>query len=122
VVSVRFVSQQEAADLAGCSKDTIIRARRAGRFPHARLRGHTWTIPTDDLDASGLLSPADPPTGPAVPALGRGETAALVQVEVELAQALARVAGLEEVVTRQDDELRFLRQLTVDSFGKRGAA
>jgi hypothetical protein len=31
-----------------------------------------------------------------------------------------QLAGLEEVVARQDDELRFLRQLTVDTLGKRG--
>ena len=40
---------------------------------------------------------------------------------VELARAEARIAGLEEVVARQDDELRFLR-LTIETLAKRGAA
>jgi hypothetical protein len=34
---------------------------------------------------------------------------------------LARVAALEDLVARQDDQLGFLRQLTVDTLTKRGA-
>ena len=66
----RFVTQREAGELTGCSKDTIVRARQAGRFPHARLDGHTWTIPTADLAAAGLYDPGRPPrpeTPPAAP-------------------------------------------------------
>ena len=115
-VTERFVSQQEAARLAGCSKDTIVRARRSGRLPHARLREHRWAVPVDDLVAAGLYQPAGPDTD-AVPRLaGEGVESA----SVELARALARVTALEDVVARQDDELRFLRQLTVDTLGKRG--
>jgi hypothetical protein len=40
---------------------------------------------------------------------------------VALARALARVAALEEVVVRQDDELRFLRQLMTEAVAKNGA-
>ena len=40
---------------------------------------------------------------------------------VQLARALARVAALEDLVARQDDQLAFLRQLTVDTLAKRGA-
>jgi hypothetical protein len=40
---------------------------------------------------------------------------------VELARALARVAALEDLVARQDDQLEFLRQLTVETLSKRGA-
>ncbi len=116
-VTERFVSQQEAARLAGCSKDTIVRARRSGRLPHARLREHRWAVPVDDLVAAGLYQPAGPEAG-AVPLLaGEGAESA----SVELARALARVAALEDIVARQDDELRFLRQLTVETLGKRGA-
>src|ERR1039458_9208956 len=57
VVADAFVTQREAAELAGCSKDTIIRARRSSHFPHARLRGHAWTLPIDDLIAAGLYDP-----------------------------------------------------------------
>jgi len=116
-VTERFVSQQEAARLAGCSKDTIVRARRSGRLPHARLREHRWAVPVDDLVAAGLYQPAGQDAD-AVPQLAdEGAESA----SVELARALARVAALEDVVARQDDELRFLRQLTVETLGKRGA-
>jgi excisionase family DNA binding protein len=117
VVTERFISQQEAARLAGCSKDTIVRARRSGRLPHARLREHRWAVPVDDLVAAGLYQPAGQDTD-AVPLLvGEGSES----TSIELARALARVAALEDVVARQDDELRFLRQLTVETLGKRGA-
>jgi excisionase family DNA binding protein len=116
-VTERFVSQQEAARLAGCSKDTIVRARRSGRLPHARLREHRWAVPVDDLVAAGLYQPAGPDTD-SVP-LPAGEGAE--SPSVELARALARVAALEDVVARQDDELRFLRQLTTETLGKRAA-
>jgi len=43
-------------------------------------------------------------------------------VSMELARAQTRIAALEELVARQDDELRFLRQLTVDSVGRRAAS
>ena len=38
-----------------------------------------------------------------------------------MARAEARIAGLEEVVARQDEELRFLR-LTIETLATRGAA
>lgn len=115
------LSQVEAAQLVGCSRDTIVRARRSGRFPGARLEGDRWIIPAADLVTAGLYqpsaetddpSPASPPANPVEPT----EPAA-----VELARTRARIAGLEEVVARQDDELRFLR-LTVETLATRGAA
>lgn len=112
-----YLTQHEAAERAGCSKDTIVRARQAGRLPHARLSEHRWMIPIDDLVESGLYDPnshdedassdADPDAG---------------DVDVALARALARVSALEEIVARQDSELAFLRQLTTDTLSKRAAA
>jgi hypothetical protein len=117
-VSERLVSQQDAARLAGCSKDTIVRARRNGRFPHARLRENRWAIPLDDLLAAGLYRPIDP-DGPAPPPEEAGDRAE--PIAVELVRALAKVAALEDLVARQDDQLAFLRQLTVETLAKRGA-
>lgn len=114
----RLVSQQEAARLAGCSKDTIVRARRNGRFPHARLRDHRWAIPTDDLLAAGMYRSVNQ-DDVASPSEQVGEP--VEPIAVELARALARVAALEDLVARQDDQLAFLRQLTVETLGKRGA-
>ncbi len=114
----RPLSQQEAAVLAGCSKDTIVRARRAGRFPHARLSGGRWTIPADDLVTAGFCSE----TGPEMSALGRASVGQAgdraERVDIELARAQARISALEDVVARQDDELRFLRQLAIGSVAR----
>ena len=115
------LSQMEAARLAGCSRDTIVRARRSGRFPNARLDNGRWMIPGR---RPGRRRPL-----PAVRAGRRSSARRAVGPyrwgrrahSVELARAEARIAGLEEVVARQDDELRFLR-LTVETLAKRGAA
>lgn len=119
-----LVSQTEAARLAGCSRDTIVRARRSGRFPQARLADHQWSIPTEDLIASGLYQPNDHSDDPQPPPPApEDETPPPVATEpaaLELARAQARVAALEDVVARQDDEMRFLR-LTVDTLARRGA-
>ena len=113
----RLVDQRQAASLAGCSRDTIVRARRAGRLPHSRLYGQRWLIAVDDLAAAGLLRPegTDGDAGPEADAghVGTGSSAALA-----LARAEARVSALEDLLARQDDELAFLRQLAVDHLGK----
>ena len=115
------LSQMEAARLIGCSRDTIVRARRSGRFPNARLDNGRWTIPADDLVVAGLYQPPEHTGGasPAPPSATPVESAE--PAPVELARAEARIAGLEEVVARQDDELRFLR-LTIETLAKRGVA
>jgi excisionase family DNA binding protein len=118
-VTDRLLSQEEAARLAGCSKDTIVRARRNGRFPNARLRDRRWAIPTDDLAAAGLYRTLGPET--AAVADPKVAEEAAQPIAVELARALARVAALEDLVARQDDQLAFLRQLTVDTLTKQGA-
>ena len=115
----RFVTQRQAAELTGCSKDTIVRARQAGRFPHARLDGHTWTIPTADLAAAGLYDPATPAHA-VVPAPAPG-TAAEVPDGLALARAEARIAALEDLVARQDAELAFLRQLATDTLSRKAS-
>jgi hypothetical protein len=110
-----LVTQREAAELVGCSKDTVIRARLAGRLPHARLEYHTWVLPVTDLIAAGLCDPGISKTnGPR----GHSQEAASL-ASVELVRAQERVAALEDVVARQDDELRFLRRLTADTLVQR---
>jgi excisionase family DNA binding protein len=112
----RVLTQQEAAKVAGCSKDTIVRARRGGRLPHSRLHDGRWMIPADDLVTAGLAS-ADLVTS----AAAGGEDETIEPASLELARAEARVTALEELVARQDDELRFLRQLTTDTLGRRAS-
>jgi hypothetical protein len=119
-MSGQMLSQVEAARLAGCSRDTIVRARRSGRFPGARLEDGHWAIPTTDLIAAGLCGPLRPDDTPNAAATG-ARPAGIEEAAVELARAEARIAGLEALVARQDDELRFLR-LTVETLATRGAA
>jgi hypothetical protein len=118
----RFVTQREAADLARCSKDTIVRTRQAGRLPRARLDGHTWMIPVADLVVAGLYDPA---TGamPAAPPRARDEPEqpGAPLTSMELARAQARIAALEDLVARQDAELAFLRQLATDTLAKKAS-
>lgn len=119
----RLLGQVEAAKLVGCSRDTIVRARRSGRLPGARLNDGRWVIPLADLVAAGLCRPPGTAAEPASPmgASTAGPPPAVADPAVELARAEARIAGFEQLVARQDDELRFLR-LTVDTLAKRSAA
>jgi excisionase family DNA binding protein len=118
----RSVTQREAADLARCSKDTIVRTRQAGRLPHARLDGHTWMIPIADLVVAGLYDPATRalPDAPAE-APEEPEDPGAVPTSMELARAQARIAALEDLVARQDAELAFLRQLATDTLAKKAS-
>jgi hypothetical protein len=113
-----LLTQREAAELIGCSKDTIIRARLARRFPRAQLDGHTWLVPVGDLIAAGLYDPSAEEEGAPRPAHGQNP---VQPVSMELARAQARITALEELVARQDDELRFLRQLATDTLGRRAS-
>jgi excisionase family DNA binding protein len=110
----RLVDQRQAASLAGCSRDTIVRARRAGRLPHSRLYGQRWLIAVDDLAAAGLLRPegTDADAGPDAGASHAGERPSTA---VELARAEARISALQDLLARQDDELAFLRQLAAEN-------
>ena len=77
-----------------------------------RSRPTTWPRPASTTPT------VTRPTAPAEP--NETEEAAEPSA-VQLARALARVAALEDLVARQDDQLAFLRQLTVDTLAKRGA-
>jgi excisionase family DNA binding protein len=113
----RLVDQRQAASLAGCSRDTIVRARRAGRLPHSRLYGQRWLIAVDDLAAAGLLRP-DGADSDTLPEAGTGHGGEIPSVAVELARAEARICALQDLLARQDDELAFLRRLAAGHLGK----
>ena len=113
----RFVNQREAARLAGCSKDSIIRARRAGRFEGARQHGNQWEIPVDDLAAAGLLLPPDERPDPTETGLQD-----LAEARIELVRVTEKLGALEVLVAHQDEELRFLRKLAADALAGRGSS
>jgi hypothetical protein len=116
-VGERYLTQVQAARAAGVSRDTIIRARRAGRLAGCRLVDGRWLVPASALAASGLGPGLDVQleavrmTPESEPEDGAGG---------ELAAAQARITALTELVGRQDEELRFLRQLLAEALSKRG--
>jgi hypothetical protein len=76
-------------------------------------------VPIGDLIAAGLYDPtAKSHVGQAQQRQAENASEAL---GTELARAEARLAALQELLSRQDEELRFLRQLTVDTLGRRGS-
>lgn len=116
----RYLTQVEAARLTGVSKDSIIRARRAGRLTGCRLSDGHWEIPASALAAAGLQPPGTGQTaagaGPAADYGGDMDEGAMV----EMAAAQAKLAALADLVARQDEELAFLRQLLADAIAKGG--
>jgi hypothetical protein len=119
-VGERYLTQVEAARAAGVSRDTIIRARRAGRLAGCRLVDGRWLVPASSLAASGL-GPGPALDGPSGGVFAPPEPEPEESVGAELAAAQARMAALTELVGRQDEELRFLRQLLAEAVAKRGS-
>ena len=119
-VGERYLTQVEAARAAGVSRDTIIRARRAGRLAGCRMVAGRWLVPASSLAASGL-GPGPRLDAPGPEVSGRAEPEPDDGAGAELAAAQARISAFAELVARQDDELRFLRQLLADSVAKRRA-
>jgi len=118
-VGERYLTQVQAASAAGVSRDTIIRARRAGRLAGCRMVDGRWLVPASSLAASGLgPGPRLDDAGPEVS--GRAEPEPDDRAGAELAAAQARISALAELVARQDEELRFLRQLLAEALAKRG--
>ena len=116
----RYLTHVEAARRAGVSKDSIIRARRAGRLPGARLTDGHWEIPSSSLAAAGLQPPG---LGETDAAAGRAADAFENMDEgcmVEMAATEAKLAALADLVARQDEELRFLRQLLAEAIANGG--
>lgn len=111
----KYVTQQEAVELAGVSYDTIRRRRGDGQFPNARRRdgdlNGTWEIPLGDLVASGLCA-ATMAEVDIKESLGRAALEReLREKRDELARALARISSLEAVSESQASEIAFLRKL-----------
>ena len=122
-LSGRLLTQTGGSGWSAAARTPSSGRAGPGRFPHARLADGRWTVPSDDLVAAGLCTEACPERirRPASCAASAVPASQAEPATVELARAEARIAGLEEVVARQDDELRFLR-LAVDTLAKRGAA
>lgn len=105
----------EAADLAGCSVDTIRRRRDSGAFPGAHQRGdgnRTWVVPVRDLVAGGLVAAAvlDPSTPEG--AARAGVDPEMVALMTEVAALKARLDVQEARLADKDGDIAHLRSLT----------
>lgn len=107
-----YLTRREAAALCGRHVDSIRRAEKKGLLPHTREReDSTIEVAVADLVAAGLLDPLAA-RGDVSELAGRNRAERdLTAARQELAVADARLAGLTDRVTRQDEEIAFLRAL-----------
>ena len=112
--SEKYVTQQEAADLADVSYDTIRRWRAAEKFPNARHRqdcNATWEIPLSDLVAVGLTV-ANLPDRDVHERLGRTPLEReLRETRGRLVHAEAHIKMLEAINKSHAGEIDFIRKL-----------
>ena len=96
--SERWVTRAEAAELRGCSTDTIRRSQNAGEYPNHRTDDDgVWHIPLSDLVAAGHLDPTASVSAPA-------------PHDTDLA-AVSHIARLEAALERAESEIEFQRAL-----------
>jgi hypothetical protein len=102
----RFITQHEAARLAGVSYDSIRRARKAGQLPSARQRhsDSAWLISTHDLVDAGLVGASEA----AASVAGVAPSGRLI---VDLAAGQAQIAELRAALARRDDDVERLERL-----------
>lgn len=107
-----YLTRKEAAALCGCHVDSIRRAEKKGLLPHTRQhRNGSTQIAVADLVAAGMLDPLAARTD-VTEVAGRSRAERdLTAVRQELAVAYTQIAGLTDRMTRQDDEIAFLRAL-----------
>lgn len=107
-----YVTRNEAAALCGCNYDTIRRAEKKGRLPNTRQRADgTTEIAVADLVAAGMLDPLAA-RADVTELAGRSRAERdLTAVRQELVVANTQLAGLTDRLTRQDEEIAFLRSL-----------
>lgn len=115
----QWVTQREAAELCGCSYDTIRRRRKSGDFGECRQESpgeHSseWLIPLAGLVAAGLLDPVAAASDPEA-VLGRREAERLYEVaRLELERTKAELGAAKSALSARDEEIRFLRKVNGD--------
>ena len=115
----QWMKQKEAAELCGCSYDTIRRYRKAGRLGECRQESpgdHSaeWLIPLAGLVAAGLLDPVAAGSDPEA-VLGRREAERLYEVaRLELERTKAELGAARSALSARDEEIRFLRKVNGD--------
>ncbi len=105
----RLVTRKEAAQICGCSYDSIRRRQADGAYPNAHKRDDTWYMPVSDLVAAGDLDPTAP-TEPVRP------SPHLVGADA------VRIATLEAELARAEAEIEFQRDLLMQLAARAGIA
>ena len=117
--AAQWVTQKGAAELCGCSYDTIRRRRKHGDFGECRQESpgeHSseWLIPLAGLVAAGLLDPVAAASDPEA-VLGRREAERLYEVaRLELERTKAELGAAKSALSARDEEIRFLRKVNSD--------
>jgi hypothetical protein len=115
----RWWRQKEAAELCGCSYDTIRRRRKNGDFGECRQESpgdHSaeWLIPISGLVAAGLLDPVAAGSDPEA-VLGRREAERLFEVaRLELERTKAELEAARALAAERESEIKHLRKTQGD--------
>jgi excisionase family DNA binding protein len=94
------LSPEQAAKVAKVSRGTINNAVRSGALQAQRDNRNRWRIKEEDLRAWLEVRPS--PTDK-VSDIGS------VNYQTEISKLTGELSGAREVISRQDDEIRFLR-------------
>ena len=122
----QWVTQKEAAELCGCSYDTIRRRRKHGDFGECRQESpgeHSseWLLPLAGLVAAGLLDPVAAGSDPEA-VLGRREAERLYEVaRLELERTKAERDAARALAAEREAEIRHLRKMQSDLVAALGA-
>lgn len=115
----QWMKQKEAAELCGCSYDTIRRRRKSGDFGECRQESpgdHSseWLIPLAGLVAAGLLDPVAAGSDPEA-VLGRREAERLYEVaRLELERTKAELEAARTLAAEREAEIKHLRKMQSD--------
>ncbi len=113
--SVARVGVEEAAELAGCSKSTLLRHIRAGKLPASKGQGNSWQIDTGELSRVYAESSARAKTARATPPDDREEIRRLRdrvrELDAEMAERRAEVALERRQRQQLASELEAARRL-----------
>lgn len=122
----QWVTQREAAELCGCSYDTIRRKRKAGLLGECRQErpgdhSSEWLVPISGLVAAGLLDPVAAASDPEA-VLGRREAERLYEVaRLELERTKAELDAARTLAPERETEIKHLRKMQSDLVAALGA-
>lgn len=124
--AAQWVTQKEAAELCGCSYDTIRRYRKAARLAECRQErpgdhSSEWLVPLAGLVEAGLLDPRAAGSDPEA-VLGRRQAERLYEVaRLELERTKAELEAARGLAAEREAEIKHLRKMQSDLVAALGA-